>query len=448
MKPNQAQKWVALAIGLLSGVSAMAGLPADQVARLGKDLTPVGAEAAANKDGSIPAWSGGLTKAPAGFSPAMGYVDPYPSDKPLYTITAANAEQHKDKLTPGQMALLKRYPTYKMLVYPTRRSAGYPAKVYDAIKSEASRVELSADGNAVLNANATPVPFPVPKSGLEAVYNVAFRYRADTLRRNVVEFPVQVNGAFTPVRRQEDFLFKQAMPDEPNSLWKFKATYTAPSSIAGEVVMVHDYIDLNKQPRAAWVYNPGARRVLRAPEIAYDTPRTGTDGLGTMDDYDGFQGAPDRYDWKLLGKREMFISYNNYKLASRSLKYTDIIRPQVINQDLPRYELHRVWVVEATLKQGKSHIYGKRILFLDEDSWQVAHEDLYDTRGELWRIYEQYSMQFYDVPSTWSAGAVSYDLQSRRYVASAFFNEEPPTQFNFPLKATDFTTSALRRQGD
>jgi hypothetical protein len=214
------------------------------------------------------------------------------------------------------------------------------------------------------------------------------------------------------------------------------------------MILAHDFIDQYKTPRAAWVYNSGTRRVLRAPEISYDSPRQGLDGLSTIDDYDGYNGSPDRYEWKLLGKREMFISYNNYALTDKGLKYADLVKPSVMNQDYVRYELHRVWAVEAALRSGKSHIYAKRVYFLDEDSWQIAHGDLYDGRGELWRVLEQYGVQYYNAPAFWLAGSAQYDLQSRRYVSSGLANEEKPMLFAPNMKPDAFSPSALRRAGN
>lgn len=444
---------VARALGLtgllaLQVLAAEAKAPTDQIERLGKDLTPVGAERAGNKDGSIPAWSGGATKPPAGFDASKGWADPFGGDKPLYTITSANAEQYKDKLAPGQIALLKRYPSYKIVVYPTQRSAAFPESIYAAIKHEAGTIESANEGNSVLNVQGSTVPFPIPSNGVEAIWNHAFRYRGATLVREQTEFPVQADGAFTPVRRHEETIFGNGLKDTPNVLFYFRTNYKAPASIAGEALLAHDFIDQVKQPRAAWVYNPGTRRVLRAPEVAYDTPRNGVDGLSTVDDYDAFNGSPDRFEWKLAGKKEMIVSYNNNRLTDKSLKYTDIIKPGTMNQDLVRYELHRVWVVEANLRPGKSHVYRKRVYYLDEDSWQIVHADLYDGRGELWRVLEVFGVQYYNAPAFFIGGSAQYDLQARRYVSSGLTNEEKPILFNTPLKPSDFTTDALRRTGN
>ncbi|WP_298371519.1 DUF1329 domain-containing protein [Azospirillum sp.] len=424
----------------------MAETTPQDLARLGKDLTPVGAETAGNKDGSIPAWTGGLTKIPAGFDPAQGYADPFASDAPLYTITAANADQYKDKLAPGQIALLKRYPGYKMKVYPSRRTAALPQAEYDLIRNEAAAAQLAEGGNGVLNITATTVPFPVPKSGVEAIWNHIMHYRGGTYLRYGTEFPVHTNGGFTPLRRTEWYARASSLGNaEPNRLHYYLNLVTAPSSIAGEAILTHEPVDQVKETRLAWTYNPGQRRVLRAPSVSYDSPGTGTDGLRTMDDYDGFNGAPDRYDWKLVGKKEMIIAYNNYKLTDKSLKYSNIIMENTVNQDLVRYEPHRVWVVQATLKPGARHLYGKRDFYIDEDTWAIAHKDQYDGRGELWRVHEFYQMLEYDVMVPFYAGNVLYDLQARRYLVHQLSNEEKPAKYGAKFELSRFAPDSLRR---
>jgi len=452
MNTPKLKRWIMMCSTMMLATSATtlyARLPADQLARLGKDLTPMGAEKAGNKEGSIPAWTGGLTKPPAGFDPAKGYANPFAAEQPLYTITAANIEQYKNKLPAGSVMLFKRQPSYKMFVYPTHRTAGYPDAVYETTMKEAAQAELTNDGASVAGALKTSVPFPIPANGAEAIWNHTFRYRGGMVKRDVTEFPVNRDGSFTPVKTTEKIIFAQGLSNAPeNYRLQYLTYYTAPSNLAGEATLVNEYADMVKQPRKAWIYNPGTRRVMRAPEISYDSPREGTDGLSTTDDYDGFNGQPDRFSWKLLGKREMIIPYNSYKLTDKSLKYKDIIKPGILNQDLVRYELHRVWVVEGTLKPNKSHIYGKRVYLLDEDSWQIVHSDAYDGRGELWRVLEMFGVQYYDAAVFWTTGSVQYDLQARRYVSSGLSNEEKPWQFNASFKISDFTSGALSRIGN
>ena len=428
---------------------AIAAASPEEVAKLGADFTPTGAEKAGNKDGTIPPWDGGLSKPIAGFDPGKGYADPFAGDKPLLTITNANAAQYKEKLSAGQLEMLKRFPTYKINVYPSQRTYANRQSVYDAAKTEAGKVKLADGGNGLLNVTKTNTPFPFPKSGIEVIWNHIMRDLGGSLIRYSADFPVQSNGSFTPVTRVTTLAFSSYMSNpEPNRIFYYLDQLTGPANVAGEATLVHEPIDQVKEPRLAWSYNPGQRRVIRAPELAYDSPGIGVDGLRTNDDFNSYNGSPDRYDWKLVGKKEMYIPYNNYKITSKALKYSEIVKPGHINQDLIRYELHRVWVVEATLKPGKRHIYAKRVFFIDEDSWAIALADQYDGRGELWRVREVYLLQGYDAPATIPGGEALYDLQARRYLGSAFTNQEKPVVFGKKLEASSFSPDALRRSGN
>ena len=450
MHKNKNLLSAALLGGLLSlaSASALAKLDANEIARLGQDLTPTGAERAGNASGTIPAWTGGLTTPPEGYDASKGYLDPFADEPPLFTVTKANMAQYADQLTSGHKAMLEKYPSYKMNIYPSHRTAALPAAEYEQIAKEAATVELAAGGNGMLHYEKTTVPFPTPKQGLEALYNHFVRYRAGGYTTYPTEIVVQSNGSFTPLRREQTGVMASAMGNpEPNRLFYFHDKVTSPESMAGNQTLVHEPIDQTKESRLAWTYNPGQRRVLRAPEVAYDSPSSTADGLRTQDQLDIYNGAPNKYDWKLLGKKELQVPYNTYKLADRTLKYQDIIRPNHLNQDLVRYEPHSVWVVEATLKPGERHIYAKRVFYIDEDSWNILVVELYDGRGELWRIQEAHSLQRYDVLVAIHISEVNYDLQARRYMTTGLANEEKNTKFGIKAELKDFSPAALRRSG-
>ncbi|OGI42459.1 MAG: outer membrane lipoprotein-sorting protein [Candidatus Muproteobacteria bacterium RBG_16_65_31] len=433
-------------------IFALAVAAAVGAAELGRDLTPMGAQAAGNAARTIPAWTGGVTAPVAGYKPGGHYPDPYADDRILFTIDVSNMEQHKDKLSPGQMALLRKYPTWKMNVYPTRRSTAYPKGHYDETAANVGRARLVAGGNGVVGTSGG-IPFPMPKNGLEAVWNSLLRYRGDTYAMTWNQAAVTRDGSYTPVRFEYEYDFsygnlgKSEKEREPNKLTNFLQTVTAPARLAGQILLVHETVDQVTEPRTAWTYNPGQRRVRLAPNVAYDNPGTASDGLRTNDDFQMFNGATDRYEWKLVGKQELYIPYNSYKLTGNALKYKDILRPGHINPEHARYELHRVWVVEATLKQGTSHLYKKRVFYIDEDSWAVAVTDKYDARGELWRVSEQHAINFYDVPMYYGTVEVHHDLQSGRYLAMGLRNEEPVVYQRIKRGPADFTPAGLRRLG-
>lgn len=440
-----------LGLSLLAS-NVMAAVSAAEAAKLGTTLTPMGAEMAGNAAGTIPAWKP-LPKN-AGTVDSKGFLsNPFASEQPLFTITAQNVDKYKDNLAPGQIAMFKRYPeTFKMPVYTSHRGSTVPDEVFAAIKKNATTTNLVSGGNGLENFD-TAVPFPIPKSGVEVIWNHITRYRGGSVTRLVTQATPQANGSYSLVYFQDQFVFRDKMKDyDPknpgNILFYFKQKVTAPARLAGGVLLVHETLDQVKEPRSAWVYNAGQRRVRRAPQVSYDGPGTAADGLRTSDNLDMFNGAPDRYDWKLEGKKEMYIASDSYKIDSPTLKYSDIIKAGHINQDLTRYELRRVWHVVATLKPGQRHIYAKRDFYIDEDTWQAAVIDHYDGRDQLWRVAEAHSEDYYDKQVPWYALEVLYDLQSGRYLALGMKNEEKQAyDFGFTATTSDFTPAALRQDG-
>ena len=453
----QIAKLAVLALTLAATGIAGAAVSPQEAARLGVELTPLGGEKAANASGTIPAWDGGLSSpAKAGFpnfvSPGR-VPDPFPGDKPLFKITPANVAQYADRLTEGDKALLRQYKdTFFMNVYTTRRTAASPQRIYDATKRIATTAQLAAGGNGVVGA-VEGIPFPIPKEGVEAFWNHVLRYRADTAERESGQAAVTSNGSYNMVKFHDEFYVVYSLPgakeaDLDNVILYFIQETVAPARLAGEILLVHETLDQSKENRRAWIYNPGQRRVRRAPNVAFDNPGTAADGLRTSDQFDMYNGSPERYDWKIVGKKEIFVPYNAYKLHWAKTKADDVIKPLHINQDLARYELHRVWVVESTLKPGQRHIYKRRTLYIDEDSWQIVAIDCYDGRDQLWRVQEGHGINFYNVPTFWTTLEVTYDLQARRYLALGF-EDQADKSINFGIKRTlqDYTAAALRARG-
>ena len=443
--------WIAkslFSLLLIYSSGLLAAVTASDVARLDADLTPVGAERAGNADGTIPAWTGGLPKQP--IDRKVGYVDPYADDPILFTITAENAAQYADQLTDGHRALFKAHPeSYRLNVYPTRRSASWPEKVLEQVKIQAPLART--DGFALLDVGKSSVPFPITDDPLQMMWNHSLRWRGGSVMRESNWFPVDRRGRYFNVRVIEAQAFDQQgyMNDSrPNRLLNFYGLYLAPASIEGQITLVWEPINPVAKSRQTWSYLTVLRRVVRVPSQAYDDIDRRTQGMRTSDQYDGWNGAPDLYDWKLLGKREMFIPYNSYKLSAKTLKYADILQPGNVNPDLLRHELHRVWVIEATLRPGEHHRYPRRIFYLDEDTWQVSMEEDYDNQGKLWRFGDHPAMQFYDVQVPWYRAMVHYDLRADAYLASELDNEaKRARKWGWKGDINDFLPVNLRRLG-
>jgi len=436
---------------LLAGVSP-ARVDQEEAKKLQGVLTPIGAERSGNQSGSIPKWTGGLQALPRGYQKGMVHTDPFSDDSVQFIISSKNYREYKENLSKGQIALFERYPdSFQMPVYPTRRSASYPQHVYQASLLNATTAELARGGNGVRKATITS-PFPIPKSGLEAIWNHLLRYRTRGIKRKVGLAAPTSKGAYTMVTLQEQVFFPYhqvgaSVESVKNRLAYFLQTVSSPARLAGTILLVHETLDQNKEPRLAWTYNPGQRRVRRAPNVAFDYPGTASDNQATMDQTDLFNGSPERYDWRLMGKQELFVPYNAYRLHSQELTPEQILIPGHLNPSHLRYELHRVWVVEATIKKGTSHIYAKKTYFLDEDSWGILVADQYDGREKIWRVSEAHYINYYEIPVVWSTLEVHYDLINGRYLAYGFNNQGPVEEFDFQGRKRDFTPQKLRRMG-
>lgn len=418
---------------------------------LGKALTPLGAIRAGNRAGTIPAWTGGITEPPPGWHQGMVRADPFAGEKPLFSITAQNLGKYEAKLAAGTAAMLRTMDGFRVDVYPTHRTAAAPQYLYDATIANATHAHLVNDGQDVEGATLGP-PFPIPHNGNEAVWNHILRWRGTQFVRTVATGITSPNGDYSLQKWYEKILIPYGIPGLAND-HKWDSMYwqevMAPPRIAGLITMAVSYQNPKEQPRTAWQYYPGERRVRRAPEVSYDTPYNNADGLATVDDYDLFNGAIDRYDWKLIGRREIYVPYNTNKFQDTSLKYSDILKREYANPDYIRWELHRVWVVEADLKPDQSHIYAKRVMYLDEDSWQCLISDRYDRRGFLWRTGMAMPQQIPDVPLMAADGYVLIDLYQHRYIVQGMHNEEhnQPVYAGTGLTPRDFTAEAMRRFG-
>jgi len=445
LKTKQAVRRTTLT-GTLAG-SLLGALALVTVTPAYAELTPFGAEKAGNASGTIPAW------APQTKSTSDGtrLVNPFAAEQPKFRIDASNVDQHAANLSAGQIAMIRRHEGYYLPVYESHRGYTNPDVTLNAISSEAAGIKLVSGGVGITGLKLSSVPFPTPETGVEVIWNHIARYRSAGYTRNYAQAPVQSNGAYTLQRLQDKIMTRvglASVPKHENYMTMLMQRILEPARLEGNVLLVHETIDQSIDPRAAWVYNAGQRRVRRAPNTAYDGPGTASEGMRTTDDFDMFNGSPDKYDWVLKGKQEMYVPANSYQLASPDLKYKDVIGKNHLNQQHTRYELRRVWVVEGTLKSGERHIYGKRNYYFDEDSWSARIGDVYDNRGELWRFMEAHQAFETSQKFTVATGLSIHDLQADRYIVLNLISEENPQfQFDAGLSVRDFTPSALRRAG-
>ena len=443
----------ALCLGSLTTGAALAAVSPEEAARLGKDLTPMGAEMAGNADGSIPPWNPEGTKVAEGFVPGSGnYIDPYADEKPLYTIDASNWQQYADVLTPGTKAMFEKYGAdgYRMNVYPTHRGTIRPDWYYANTLKNATDATLVADGQKI-EGNMPGLPFPIPQSALEVMWNHMIRYGED-FNMDYDVYYVGSNGkpvlSTTALSTSVFPMFRT--PDEPvgETPWTMlRINYKAPARRAGEILLVHepgaDYTE--GKGRKAWQYLVGQRRVRLAPAVSFDTPNPGVAGTTTYDDSFIYNGSPERFDWTLVGKQEMIVPSNSYKFVFEN-KVEDMLGEKFLDPEAIRWEKHRVWIVDSNLKEGSRHLYSRRTFYLTEDSWTAVAGEMYDGRGQLWRIQYNYVANLYDRKSGFASAYGAYDLLQNIYN----LNGKPiPGKFRNGVTQNEkyFTPKGLARGG-
>ena len=442
-----------LCLSAFTSTVALAAVSTEQAARLGKDLTPLGAEMAGNADGSIPPWNPEGTAVPAGFVAGSGnYINPYADEKPLYTIDKSNWQEHVDHLNPGTKAMFEKHAAngFKIHVYPSHRGTVRPDWIYANSLKNATGATLVAEGQKV-EGNYPGVPFPIPQSGLEVIWNHMVRYSSD-FNMDYDVYYVGANGkpvlSTTGLSSSIFPMFQK--PDEVvgTTAWtKLRINYNAPARRAGEILLVHEPgADYTKgEGRKAWQYLVGQRRVRLAPAVSFDTPNPGVAGTTTYDDSFVYNGSPERYDWTLVGKQEMIVPANNYDFVFQA-KVEDLLGEKFLDPEVIRWEKRRVWVVDSNLKEGQRHLYSRRTFYLDEDSWVAVANEMYDGRGQLWRLQYNYTANLYDIKSGFGSAYGAYDLLQNIYN----LNGKPiPGKFRLGVKQGEkyFTPKGMARAG-
>lgn len=428
-----------------AGNAAVSG---EEAAQLKEALTPFGAEKAANKDGSIPAWTGGLTK--SGTSGGKR-TDPFAGEKPLFSVTAQSVAQFADKLSDGQQAMFKKYPDYRIDVYGTHRTASAPSWVYDNTFKNATRAKLGKDGFSLEGDAYGGIPFPIPKTGVEAMWNNLLAWKGEAVDLDFQTYITTADGqrvlsADVVINDVFPYYYKDSSPDKFNGYFhRYRLTVNGPPQKAGEALILHDALDPGG--RQIWQYLTGQRRVRKLPNASYDTPTFVASGVSNYDEISIFDGPMDRYDWKLVGKKELIVPYNT-NMTYVPTKDSDVLSKRFLNPDHLRWELHRVWVVEANLIPGKRHVMPKRTFYLDEDTWMALLSDGWDAKGQLWKTFWRLAVATPDMPGV-SAGIFGhYNLQTGDWIANVVMNQKADQiKFVPPRPESYFSPDALAGEG-
>lgn len=402
--------------------AASAGVTPEEAAKLGAELTPTGGERAGNADGTIPEWKPGLYTAPDGFKSGVSDVyDPFSDEKPLFKVTSGNLAEYKDKLSTGVLALFETYPEdFYINVYKTHRTHELPDWIYENTAKNA--LTGSIEGKYPVNVFGG-IPFPIPKSGIEVVSNHLMRYMGGSAEAAVSDYFVSTDGNIQltnggvvwVTQNHAGGYYEQGGKYFPDvEIWRSGLLTTAPAYAAGGEFLAQNPMQTARSPNRVWQYLQGQRRLRKAPQVAFDTPASIAPAVYTWDQVFGLlTGSPEKYDWKLVGKKEMYVPYNEYKFMQKNP--AELLGPKVLDPEAQRWELHRVWVVEATLAPGQRHRAPKRTYYIDEDSWVVLLLDEYDSSGQLWKVGIIHPAQILNEKWMYSLASSLYNLANQSY---------------------------------
>lgn len=412
---------------LFIGNTASCEVTSEEAAKLKTTLTPFGAERAGNDDGTIPAWTGGLTKPLPGFvNGGPRTQDPFPNEKPLFSITAKNMDQYAEKLTEGIKGLLQKYPdTFRLDVYPTHRTGAAPQWVYDNTFKNATNAHLKE--YAVEGAYGG-IPFPIPKSGVEIMWNHLARWRSTSYYTEFWAYYGTDTGKHVLLldgwNKTQCPYYKQdgTLDTFNNFYWQVLAMNAGPPIRAGEGLV--GYKSMEPEDQKTWTYLTGQRRVRRLPVACCDTPTPFSAGLTTFDEVEVFGGSDSLYpfNWKIVGKKEIYIPYNSNKIFAPTLE--QVLSEHHLNPDYVRWELHRVWIVEATLKEGNRHTCHRSLYYVDEDTWIAILADRWDANGQLWRSLFSANATLPDIPANTLQYWGYYDLLGGTFFINQMWNEK------------------------
>jgi uncharacterized protein DUF1329 len=432
---------------------AIAAVPDDVAARLKGDLTPLGAERGADGLGLIPTWTENREAADLETYPDNPdfAVAPFARDPVLTTITSENAARFSDRLTATHRALLATYPdSYKMPVYRSRRTCQTPDAVNGVAFENATSAELSESGNGVTGATSG-TPFPIPNSAYEVIRNHLLAYQGHKVTKQNAMWAPDGDGEPTLSIYGEQYI-NLWTPEANNPQFQenprryIRRAFVSPAKIAGTIFLEHTSPNFGVELSRAWSYFPGTRRVRRAPQAAFGEPMPFTGDLVTYDSQKGFDGSPGLYDWTIVEKASYYLPNNSHRLSSNSLQYENVLSSNHLNQDHARYELQRVWVLEATLKEENKHSYLRRRFYIQEDSWQILATEQYDAKDNLISGQEMFPQYRSDSQLCELAAEATYDVVAGRYAVRELSNQEPRANYSASeLDAGRFTPASIRQ---
>ena len=310
---------------------------------------------------------------------------------------------------------------------PTQPAKGHAANpTPTSPKKDATTAKLTGEveGDGVTGSYAG-IPFPMPKNGYEAIWNTYLHFQPVYTDLRGGCYLMDSSGGLTETANVMTVTSTPYYDDKQSKLSdgyyeKYSSILYEPATQSGQKVAKFYTANFSQQDEQSWLYMPGQRRVRVAPEFKYDTPIAQVGGALFFDELYGMSGRLDRFDFALKGKKEMIVPYNDYGLASADVN--SVAGTKHLNPEKVRWELHRVWVVDATLKADKRHAFSRRTFYIDEDSWTISTTESYDNNHQIERVYYTFPIFYYEknLGGVGTQSFAVYDLLKGSYYLNNF----------------------------
>jgi hypothetical protein len=311
-------------------------------------------------------------------------------------IDRSNLETYVDFLGPSLEWIVERGAVIKVGPY---KKVDYPPRFAEATEKYSGQVELAPDATHLRN-HVAGLPFSTvdpsdPHAGAKHMFNFNAAIAVDDLDLRNFDCDTGALGKDgDPVRVERHFLIdhirrlyfrertivdpKPEMPNRDAVRYK-EALYPLiePFDLKGTGFTLNRYIDHTRQDDT-WLYLPQLRRVRRLSSAQRSDALFGQDT--DQDSYAGYAGNPGWFTWKYLGEKTVLGSFH---ADSIPVKWQE---PSGDFLHSSAWEPRKVWVVEGVAKMPQ-YAYGKRVIYLDQDSYRIPFTDIYDQAGELWKVW-------------------------------------------------------------
>lgn len=168
-------------------------------------------------------------------------------------------------------------------------------------------------------------------------------------------------------------------------------TVKSPQDLKGTGLLLKRRVDSSRDDDGQ-LYLGFQRRARRLATSATTDPFLGSNVM--IEEFRGFNGKLNDFTWKYLGTKNLLVAYYSHKEAKLRDDYkTADWRPTAFKgkgqcwADVP-WSLRKTYIIEMSPKRA-DHPVSKRTMYIDAESFHVVVSEVYDRKGELWKLWVQ-----------------------------------------------------------